>query len=224
MLISEGLAVSVPGEGFLFITDTIPFVRVQVGILMNTFHLTAFSANRREIACRAAVIVTCTVAACVLSLSPLSARAQDLKIGYVDRERVRVESLPAKTIEAKLHAEFSKRETELGEQEARLRAAAEELDKIAPTLPESERGRRQRELLEQDRNLARKRREFNEDFAQRVNEERAGLDSQAYIAIRRIFREEKYDLILQDALLVGPKVDITNQVIKALGTTGPPAK
>jgi outer membrane protein len=157
-------------------------------------------------------------------MTSLEAQAQDLKIGYVNLERVRVESLPAKAIEAKLHAEFSKREKELDEQDAHLRSAGQELDKIAPTLPEAERARRQRALIEQDRDLARKRREFNEDVFQRLNEERANLDEQAYIVIRRIFREEKYDLILQDALLVGPKVDITNQVIKSLGTASPAAK
>ena len=60
-------------------------------------------------------------------------------------------SNPAGRFEAtRLEGEFSKREKELADQGARLKAAAERLEKDAPTLGESERARRQRELVEQD--------------------------------------------------------------------------
>jgi len=39
--------------------------------------------------------------------------------------------------------------------------------------------------------------------------------------IRQISEQEKYDLILQDAVFAGPKVDITDKVIKALSTAAP---
>ena len=35
--------------------------------------------------------------------------------------------------------------------------------------------------------------------------------------IRAIAEEEKYDLILQEAVYVGPNADITDKVIKRLG-------
>ncbi len=39
--------------------------------------------------------------------------------------------------------------------------------------------------------------------------------------IRQIFESEKYDLILQEVIFAGPKVDITEKVIKILNA--PPA-
>ena len=145
-----------------------------------------------------------------------AAAAQELKIGYVNSERVLREATPAKAAQSKLEVEFSKREKELNEQGARLKAAAEKLDKEAPALSEAERTRRQRELVEQDRDLQRKRREFQEDLSQRRNEELAAVVERANRVIKQIFDQEKYDLILQEVIFAGPKVDITDKVIKAL--------
>jgi outer membrane protein len=142
--------------------------------------------------------------------------AQELKIGYVNSERVMREANPAKAAQAKLEAEFGKREKELTDLGARLKAAADKLEKEAPTLAESERTRRQRELVEQDREFQRKRREFQEDLNQRKNEELAAVLERANKVIKQIFDQEKYDLILQDAVHWSPRVDITKKVIDAL--------
>jgi outer membrane protein len=98
----------------------------------------------------------------------------------------------------------------------RLKAASDKLDKDAPTLPESERTRRQRDLVEQDREFQRRRREFQEDLNQRKNEELSSVVERANRVIKQIFETEKYDLIVQEAVFAGPKVDITDKVIKAL--------
>ena len=92
----------------------------------------------------------------------------------------------------------------------------EKLDKDAPTLAESERNRRQRELVEQNRDFDRKRREFQEDLTQRKNEELASVVERANKVMKQIFDSEKYDLIIQEAVFAGPKIDITDKVIKAL--------
>jgi len=145
-----------------------------------------------------------------------SAAAQELKIGYVNSERVLREATLAKAAQTKLEGEFSKREKELNDQGARLKGAAEKLDKEAPALSEAERTRRQRELVEQDRDLQRKRREFQEDLSQRRNEELAAVVERANRVIKQIFDQEKYDLIVQEVIFAGPRVDITDKVIKAL--------
>ena len=147
--------------------------------------------------------------------------AQELKIGYVNSERVLREAAPAKAAQSKLEAEFGRRERELNDVTARLKAAADKLQKDEPTLSESEKSRRQRELVEQDRDLQRKRREFQEDLNQRRNEELAAVVERANRAIKQIFDSEKYDLILQEVVFAGPRIDITDKVIKALN--GPSA-
>lgn len=153
----------------------------------------------------ASVWATCTVA-----------QAQELKIGYVNSERVLREANPAKAAQAKLEAEFGKREKELADTAAKLKAASDKLDKDAPTLSEAERARRQRDLVEQDRDFQRKRREFQEDLNNRKNEELALVVDRANKVIKQIFDSEKYDLILQEVVFAGPRVDITKKVIDSL--------
>jgi outer membrane protein len=157
-----------------------------------------------------------TLTAALLLSGALGALAEDLKIGYVNSERVLREAVPAKAAQAKLETEFSKREKELQEVAARLKAAADKLEKEGPTLAEAERTRRQRDLVEQDREFQRKRREFQEDLNQRKNEELSTVVERANKVIKQIFETEKYDLILQEAVFAGPRVDITEKVIKAL--------
>jgi outer membrane protein len=156
--------------------------------------------------------------ALALGVAAVAASAQDLKIGYINGERLLRESAPAKAAQAKLETEFGKRERELAEDGNRLKAAADKLDKEAPTLAESERNRRQRELVEQDRDLQRKRRVFQEDLNLRKNEELANVVERANRVIKQIFDQEKYDLILQEGVVfAGPRVDITDKVIRLLG-------
>jgi outer membrane protein len=155
-------------------------------------------------------------AASTLLVGAPSVQAQELKIGYVNSERVLRDAAPAKAAQAKLESEFSKREKDLADIGNKLKTASDKLDKDAPTLAESERTRRQRELVEQDREFQRKRREFQEDLNQRKNEELSAVVERANKVIKQIFETEKYDVILQEAVFAGPRVDITEKVIKAL--------
>jgi outer membrane protein len=164
------------------------------------------------------------IAAALLITAVAPATAQELKIGYVNSERVMRESNPAKAAQAKLQAEFSKREKELDDSAAKLKSAADKLEKDAVTLSEAERNRRQRELVESDRDLQRKRREFQEDLNQRRNEELAGVIERANRVIRQIYESEKYDLMLQEVIFAGARVDITEKVIKVLNAPAGPGK
>src|SRR5947208_12831261 len=159
-------------------------------------------------------------AAALLALAGVGAGAQELKIGYVNSDRVLRDAVPAKAAQAKLEAEFSKREKDLTDLANRLKAASDKLDKDGPTLSETERTRRQRELVDQDRDLQRRRREFQEDLSQRKNEELATVVERTNRVIKQIFDAEKYDLIIQEAVFWSPRVDITDKVIRALNAPG----
>jgi outer membrane protein len=67
-----------------------------------------------------------------------------------------------------------------------------------------------------DREFQRRRREFQEDLNQRKNEEFQNLLERAQRIVRALAEQEKFDLILQDALYVGPQIDITDKVLHAL--------
>ena len=161
-------------------------------------------------------------AVAVLALVASGVQAQELKLGFVNSDRVLREAIPAKAAQTRLEAEFSKRQKEGEEAANRLKTAADKLDKDSPTLAESERSRRQRDLVEQDRELQRKRREFQEDLNQRKNEELASVVERANRVVKQIYDSEKYDLILQGDVVIfaGPRVDITDKVIKALNAQG----
>jgi len=167
-------------------------------------------------------LLKCASAAAMLALAVSGLQAQELKLGFVNSDRVLREATPAKAAQTRLEAEFSKRQKEGEEAASRLKAAADKLDKDSPTLAESERSRRQRDLVEQDRELQRKRREFQEDLNQRKNEELASVVERANKVVKQIYDSEKYDLILQGDVVIfaGPRVDITDKVIKALNAQG----
>jgi len=154
----------------------------------------------------------------VLGLFVLAAplRAQEFRLGFVSLDRIIKEAVPAKNAQAKLEQEFSKREKELQEQGATLKAMAEKLEREAPTLSDSQRAARQKQVVEQDRDFQRKRREFQEDLNARRNEELQQVFERANKVVKQVADAEKYDLILQEAVYVNPKHDITDKVIKAL--------
>lgn len=145
------------------------------------------------------------------------AQAQGSKIGFVNTERILRDSIPAKAAQTKIEAEFKKREDDLQKLAANLRNLAQKFEKDAPVLSESDRNKRQRELANLDADIQRKRREFQEDFNRRRNEEFASIVEKANAAIKRIAEQENYDIILQDAVTVSPRIDITDKVIQALG-------
>lgn len=151
------------------------------------------------------------------SLVAAPVQAQATKIGFVSTERILRDSAPAKAAQTKIENEFKKRDQELQNLANRLRSEAQKFDKDAPVLSESERIKRQRQLADLDNELQRKRREFQEDFNRRRNEEFSSIVEKADAAIKRIAEQQGYDIILQDAVTVSPRVDITDQVMKALG-------
>lgn len=159
-----------------------------------------------------------SAATVALVFASLTVQAQDMKIGLVNSERILRESTMAKTAEQRLEAEFSKRDKEIQDMGARLRTLAEKLEKDGAVLAESERGRRQREIGELDRDVQRKQREFREDLNQRRNEEFAQIQEKAQKIIRQIAEAEKYDLIVQEAVYFSVRLDITEKVIKQLNT------
>ena len=158
--------------------------------------------------------------AAVLALAAFGAHAQELKIGYVNSDRVLREATPAKAAQARLETEFAKRDKGLADLATTLKAAVDKLEREALTLSEADRVRRERDLSDQDREIQRKRREYQEDLSQRKNEELNAVVERANKVIKQIFETEKYDLILQEAVFAGPRIDITDKVIKALNAQG----
>jgi outer membrane protein len=146
-------------------------------------------------------------------------QAADLKVGFVDSERVSRESAPATRASERLEKEFQPRVQELQRLESQIKGAQAQLEKDALTLPESDRRSREQDLQRQVVDLQRRQREFQEDLNLRRNQELGALLEQSTKIIRQIAESEKYDLILTEAVYRSPRIDITDRVLKALAGT-----
>lgn len=146
---------------------------------------------------------------------PLAAGAE-LKIGFIDQERVTRESAPAERASKQLEKEFAPRAQELQRREAQIKTVQGELAKDALTMTESDRRAKEQELGRLTLDFQRMQREYREDLNLRRNQELGALFERANRVIRQIAEAEKYDLILQEAVYRNPKLDITDKVLKAL--------
>ncbi|HEY3047665.1 MAG TPA: OmpH family outer membrane protein [Polaromonas sp.] len=152
----------------------------------------------------------------IIAVAGFSASAQEFRVGIVNLDRIFREANTAKAAQTKLEQEFSKREKEINDLGTQLKTLSDKFEREAPTLAESQRNTRQRQLVDQDREFQRKRREFQEDLNNRKNEELQLVIERANKVVKTLAETEKYDLILQESVYVNPKHDITDKVIKAL--------
>ena len=152
----------------------------------------------------------------LLALAAVSAGAAELKIGFVNTERVFREAAPAKRAQQKLEREFAARNAELGKIEKQGRDLQQELERENVTMPEAARREKERQLADISRNFQRIQREIREDLNLRRNEELAGVQERATRVINQIAEQEKFDLIIQEAVFASSRIDITDKVIKAL--------
>ena len=145
-----------------------------------------------------------------------AAGAVEMKIGFVNTERVFREAAPAKRAQQKLEREFAKRNEELAKIEKQGRDLQAELERENVTISEPQRREKERQLADISRNFQRLQREIREDLNLRRNEELASVQERATRVINQIAEQEKFDLILQEAVFASGRIDITDKVIKAL--------
>lgn len=138
------------------------------------------------------------------------------RIAAVNSDRILRDSVAAQAAQQKLEDEFAKRVKDLNNMAYSLKSMSEALDKKGASLSNVERADKQRELSNLDSDFRRKKREFDEDINQRRNEELAAVLDRANKVIKQIAEQQGYDLIVQEAVYVSPRIDITDQVLKAL--------
>jgi len=153
------------------------------------------------------------------------APAQEVKIGFVNTERILRESGPAQRAGKKLEAEFAKKQQDIQRLADQLKRLQDDLEKNSVTMADAQRRTKEREFNDLNRDLQRRDRDFRDEVNQRRNEETAQLVDQANRIIKQIAEQEKFDVILQatDALILNSRVDITDRVMKALEGK-PPAR
>ena len=156
------------------------------------------------------------LSAALLSGWVFAAGAADVKIGFVNTERVFREAAPAKRAQQKLEREFAARNSELAKIEKQGRDLQSELERDTVTMSESARRDKERQLADISRNFQRLQREIREDLNLRRNEELASVQERATRVINQIAERENFDLIVQEAVFASTRIDITDKVIRAL--------
>ena len=156
-----------------------------------------------------------TLAGVLLAVFAQTAAAE-VKVGFVNSDRIMKEAVPAKKAQQKLEKEFEKRDQDLQRMAKQLQGMQEGLEKNGVTMAEGEHRAKEREFNDLNRDFQRKQREFREDLNQRRNEELASVLDRANKTIKQIAEAEKYDIIFQEAVYASPRIDITDKVIKAL--------
>ena len=156
------------------------------------------------------------MAALMVMLAAATAGAADIKIGYVDVERIRRESAPAGQASKQLEKEFAPRAQELQRREAQVKSLQGQLEKDVMTMSEGERRSKEQELSRMSVDLQRLQREYREDLNMRRNQELATLFERADRVIKQIADAENFDLIVQEAVFRSPRIDITERVLKVL--------
>lgn len=153
--------------------------------------------------------------ASALMWMPAAAFAE-VKIAFVNAQRVLNEAPQAGKAKKKLEKEFEKRDQELQRLAKQLQTMQEALEKNSLTMSENDRRNKEREFGDLNRDFQRKQREFREDLNLRQNEEVSAINERVNKIIKQIADSEKFDLIVQEAVYFSPRIDITERVIKAL--------
>ena len=155
--------------------------------------------------------------ACLIAVPfSLDVNAEELKIGYVNIERIFREAPAAIRGGKKLNQGIETRKQELQRMADDIKSQQSALSEQGKSLPDSERRAKEADLAESSVRFQRRQKELQEEIKVRQNEETSALLQKANKAIIQIAESEHLDIVLQDAIAVSGRVDITEKVIKKL--------
>ena len=148
----------------------------------------------------------------------VGSNAADLKIGYVQVDKILQEAPQTAESGKKLEKEFSPRSADLDKMQKQIRDIEASLDKEGVTMSEADRRAKERDASNQKIEFQRKQRELREDINIRKNEELASLQDRINKAVQTVSETENYDLVVYSGVAyASKKIDITDKVLKLLG-------
>lgn len=165
----------------------------------------------------AALTVSCAL---VIALSSLSSAA-DIKIGYVDFQKVQQNSKAGKDALKTIEKMFKEKQAQLNQRQGELEKMMQELDKQSAILTPDVKRQKEDKLQKEYKDLQR----FKSDSEDDLNKKKAEMAKQMYEEVSAIInkfgKEEGYTLILErSVVLYAPEaVDITDKIIKAYDDT-----
>ena len=144
--------------------------------------------------------------------------AAELKVGYVQVDKILQEAPQTAESGKKLEKEFSPRTQDLDRLQKQIKDMETALDKDSLTLSETDRRNKERDVSNLKIEFQRKQRELREDVNLRKNEELGSLQDRINKAVTAVSEAEGYDLVVYGGVAyASKKVDITDKVLKSLG-------
>jgi len=148
----------------------------------------------------------------------LNADSAELKVGYVQVEKILQDAPQTAESGKKLEREFGARSQELDKMAKQIKDLEASLDKDGLTLSDSDRRSKERDAQNIKVEFQRKQRELREDINLRKNEELASLQDRINKAVQAVAKAESYDLVMYSGVAyAADKIDITDKVLKQLG-------
>ena len=147
--------------------------------------------------------------------------AQELKIGIVDVNKILKDAPQTISANKKLEKEFSSRTEKLKTKIKSLETDGKKFQKESLTMSDDQRDKADRALQQRRIDIQRDERELREDMDLRRREEIGDLQEKINLTIDKMAADSGYDLILYNGIAyASAKVDITDDVVKALGGGG----
>ena len=141
----------------------------------------------------------------------------EIKIGYVDFQKLMSEAPQVKSTMQALQNEFGPRQRELVAMQNDLKARDEKLAKEGAIMAEADRAKAEKQLRDQQREFSRKGGEFQDDLSTRKNEELGKVQRYLLEEIRTYSSAQGFDLVLGEGVFYNkPQLDITAQVLEVL--------
>lgn len=150
--------------------------------------------------------------------APLSVQSAELKVGYVQVDKILQDAPQTAESGKKLEREFSPRSLELDRMSKQIKELESVLDKEGLTISETERRNKERDVQNIKIEFQRKQRELREDINLRKNEELGSLQDRINKAVQSVAEADGYDLVVYSGVAyASKKIDITDKVLKLLG-------
>jgi outer membrane protein len=155
---------------------------------------------------------------CLCGLMAAQPASAEIKIGYVNFQKLLEDAPQTKAAMSSLENEFAPRRRELLTMQNDLKARDEKLQKEGAVMAEADRAKAEKTLRDQQREFSRKAGEFQDDASTRRNEEIGKVQRYLVGEIQSYSNAQGFDLVMAEALFAKPALDITPQVLAVLAT------
>lgn len=152
----------------------------------------------------------------MLVLTCASARAQGVKIGFIDIQRIIAESQAGKKAKDRFQVQIKKAEADIQKERQDLEKVRTDLDKKGPLLKEEERRNLESDFQRRSVNLQRSMSDQQQELQRKNNEMMGEILKELEQVVTEVGKSEKFTLILERSQILysDQAVDITNKVIE----------